>query len=560
MSRRVRVSALSASVRETPARRLDELAQQRVAGGMQEGEARGYQAAGDGERGHQLQVHLGRQRRERRRRQHHRAERCQAQHALRSRHGDHFHAASRCRGARRRRDRRPKAARSAAPAPGSSPPRRRAAAARSSNRGPRRRAVPGSVGPQRRSSGRSTRARRRTSRRRPSAPPPRPNSAPRECCARRREWRDETPGPAASLRCTEANDEPQGVPHPRPARCGGHGEPGRRRLCERGRPPGHARLRLRRAARGAFRCSAGGAGSTCRRPIAGMSVVSRSATRWTSAAASAATSCTWAATASASITTPECRRGRARARLHGLHAGGRLPGPIFARGCRLRCVALRARRGAHALRRGGDAAGRVPALRASAGGKVALMAPQEAGFRSDPTHVEYMDLARLRQHLDAHGLVCERAYSFPFPRMRGARLSPQRVRRGRPSPLSPGHASGRSVARSRFGSPAARAPLFDVSELAQALAVFGRRCARPGPAGAAQPSVEPVLRTRQRLCGSRLGEVAAALPDPPPGRRARSGGPGAAPGVQMSLWRPSITARKRPAGSKRTRRFTRWGK
>jgi SAM-dependent methyltransferase len=53
------------------------------------------------------------------------------------------------------------------------------------------------------------------------------------------------------------------------------------------------------------------------------------------------------------------------------------------------------------------------------GGRVALLAPQEAGFRSDPTHVEFMDLARLRQLLDAHGLVCERAYSFPFPRFVG---------------------------------------------------------------------------------------------------------------------------------------------
>lgn len=53
------------------------------------------------------------------------------------------------------------------------------------------------------------------------------------------------------------------------------------------------------------------------------------------------------------------------------------------------------------------------------GGRVALLAPQEAGFRSDPTHVEFMDLARLRQLLDAHGLLCERAYSFPFPRFVG---------------------------------------------------------------------------------------------------------------------------------------------
>lgn len=50
------------------------------------------------------------------------------------------------------------------------------------------------------------------------------------------------------------------------------------------------------------------------------------------------------------------------------------------------------------------------------GGIVALIAPQQAGFRADPTHVEYMDLARLRQLLAAHSLTCERAYSFPFPR------------------------------------------------------------------------------------------------------------------------------------------------
>ena len=53
------------------------------------------------------------------------------------------------------------------------------------------------------------------------------------------------------------------------------------------------------------------------------------------------------------------------------------------------------------------------------GGQVALLAPQQAGFRSDPTHVEFMDLARLRQLLEAHGLVCERAFSFPFPRVVG---------------------------------------------------------------------------------------------------------------------------------------------
>lgn len=53
------------------------------------------------------------------------------------------------------------------------------------------------------------------------------------------------------------------------------------------------------------------------------------------------------------------------------------------------------------------------------GGKVALIAPQKAGFDSDPTHVEYMDFTRLGQLLETCDVVCERAYSFPFPRFVG---------------------------------------------------------------------------------------------------------------------------------------------
>lgn len=53
------------------------------------------------------------------------------------------------------------------------------------------------------------------------------------------------------------------------------------------------------------------------------------------------------------------------------------------------------------------------------GGRVALVAPQEAGYRSDPTHVEFMDFAKLHALLDAHGLVRERSQSFPFPRFVG---------------------------------------------------------------------------------------------------------------------------------------------
>jgi SAM-dependent methyltransferase len=49
-------------------------------------------------------------------------------------------------------------------------------------------------------------------------------------------------------------------------------------------------------------------------------------------------------------------------------------------------------------------------------GRLVLMAPEEAGFASDATHVEYMDLATLDRLARALGLVPERAFSFPFPR------------------------------------------------------------------------------------------------------------------------------------------------
>lgn len=63
----------------------------------------------------------------------------------------------------------------------------------------------------------------------------------------------------------------------------------------------------------------------------------------------------------------------------------------------------------------------LPQLRA--GGRVVLIAPQEAGFRSDPTHVEFLDEAALRALLAGAGCTVERVYSFPFPRAAG-RLFP----------------------------------------------------------------------------------------------------------------------------------------
>jgi SAM-dependent methyltransferase len=54
-----------------------------------------------------------------------------------------------------------------------------------------------------------------------------------------------------------------------------------------------------------------------------------------------------------------------------------------------------------------------------AGGRLILISPQEAGFRSDPTHVELMDFDRLIRISDRLGFRHERAFSFPFPRWVG---------------------------------------------------------------------------------------------------------------------------------------------
>jgi SAM-dependent methyltransferase len=53
------------------------------------------------------------------------------------------------------------------------------------------------------------------------------------------------------------------------------------------------------------------------------------------------------------------------------------------------------------------------------GGRAILIAPQESGFESDPTHVEFADFAALRRIARESGLTTEREYSFPFPRPLG---------------------------------------------------------------------------------------------------------------------------------------------
>jgi 2-polyprenyl-3-methyl-5-hydroxy-6-metoxy-1,4-benzoquinol methylase len=56
-------------------------------------------------------------------------------------------------------------------------------------------------------------------------------------------------------------------------------------------------------------------------------------------------------------------------------------------------------------------------------GRVVLITPQELGYRTDATHVEFFDFAKLRRLAEAAGLRVERDYSFPFPRLAG-RLFP----------------------------------------------------------------------------------------------------------------------------------------
>jgi SAM-dependent methyltransferase len=53
------------------------------------------------------------------------------------------------------------------------------------------------------------------------------------------------------------------------------------------------------------------------------------------------------------------------------------------------------------------------------GGRVVLITPQEAGYRSDPSHVEFRDFEKLVEIVRDCDLRLERIYSFPFPRLVG---------------------------------------------------------------------------------------------------------------------------------------------
>jgi hypothetical protein len=48
-------------------------------------------------------------------------------------------------------------------------------------------------------------------------------------------------------------------------------------------------------------------------------------------------------------------------------------------------------------------------------GKIVLIAPQPAGYKSDPTHVEFFDEKSLSDLLTASGFLMAKSMSFPFP-------------------------------------------------------------------------------------------------------------------------------------------------
>jgi SAM-dependent methyltransferase len=52
-------------------------------------------------------------------------------------------------------------------------------------------------------------------------------------------------------------------------------------------------------------------------------------------------------------------------------------------------------------------------------GRILVMTPQEAGFRSDPTHVEFFDFPKIRAAVEQVGFSPVKEYSFPFPRAVG---------------------------------------------------------------------------------------------------------------------------------------------
>ncbi|MFB9309908.1 2-polyprenyl-3-methyl-5-hydroxy-6-metoxy-1,4-benzoquinol methylase [Agromyces hippuratus] len=52
-------------------------------------------------------------------------------------------------------------------------------------------------------------------------------------------------------------------------------------------------------------------------------------------------------------------------------------------------------------------------------GRLCVITPQERGYRSDATHVRFVDFASIREVVDEVRMTTEREFSFPFPRFIG---------------------------------------------------------------------------------------------------------------------------------------------
>jgi SAM-dependent methyltransferase len=52
-------------------------------------------------------------------------------------------------------------------------------------------------------------------------------------------------------------------------------------------------------------------------------------------------------------------------------------------------------------------------------GRIIVITPQEKGFKSDDTHVQFMDFVTVKNLLKQIGFNTTRQYSFPFPRVIG---------------------------------------------------------------------------------------------------------------------------------------------
>lgn len=50
------------------------------------------------------------------------------------------------------------------------------------------------------------------------------------------------------------------------------------------------------------------------------------------------------------------------------------------------------------------------------GGKLIVICPQEKGYRTDATHVRFLDFADIRRLCEQVGATVQRQFSFPFPR------------------------------------------------------------------------------------------------------------------------------------------------